>query len=235
MKLSVIATITTVAALIVSPATAYAEDPVPTTDEVLAAMAELTDPNIPAANKGNIVSPGSSPDEAGTITDHLNEMNAKEALPLNFVVTDIQPAPNGLAGATVAATGGYLHRNSPQPIVLTDQGGHWLITHDTAMTALDAYYSTALHPCICGGLPGARRNCEQECQRRGPDGAALTLPRHNAPPPPPPSSAPISYLTDDPAPPLPGCAPDSTDPTCQPTPPPPQPYCARFWRIEGRC
>jgi hypothetical protein len=126
MKLSVIATITTVAALIVSPATAYADDPVPTTDEVLAAMAELTDPNIPAANKGNIVSPGFSPDEAGTITDHLNEMNAKEALPLNFVVTDIQPEPNGLAGATVAATGGYLHRNSPQPIVLTDQGGHWL-------------------------------------------------------------------------------------------------------------
>jgi hypothetical protein len=116
------------AALIAVPATVVTAVPVyadafPSPDEVAAAMAELTDP---AANKNNIVSPGFSPDEAGTINDHLNEMNAKGALPLNFVVTDIQSAPNGLAGATVATTGGYLHRNSPQPIVLTDQGGHWL-------------------------------------------------------------------------------------------------------------
>jgi len=30
--------------------------------------------------------------------------------------------------------------------VLTDQGGHWVITHDTAMTALDAYYNAARYP-----------------------------------------------------------------------------------------
>lgn len=45
---------TLAAALVASPATAYA-DAVPTTDEVVAVLAELTDPNIPAANKGNIV------------------------------------------------------------------------------------------------------------------------------------------------------------------------------------
>ena len=48
-KLSVATTLA--AALIASSATAYA-DPVPTVDEVVAVMAELTDPNIPAANKG---------------------------------------------------------------------------------------------------------------------------------------------------------------------------------------
>jgi hypothetical protein len=49
MNLSVIATVTAAAALIDAPATAYA-DPVPSTDEVVAIMAKLTDPSIPAAN-----------------------------------------------------------------------------------------------------------------------------------------------------------------------------------------
>jgi hypothetical protein len=113
---------------------------VPTVDEVVAMMAELTDPNIPAANKTNIVTPGFSPDEAGTIDDHLNRTNAFGYLPYDFVVTDIQPAPANQAGATVVTTGGYRHRTGPAPIVLADQGGHWLITHDTAMTELDVLW-----------------------------------------------------------------------------------------------
>ena len=48
--------------------------PVPTVDEVVAVLAGLTDPDIPAANKTNIVTPGFSPDEAGTIDDHLTRM-----------------------------------------------------------------------------------------------------------------------------------------------------------------
>lgn len=74
-----------VAALIASPATAYADcgdpghDPctgtVPTLDQVVAIMAELTDPNVPAVNKADIVTPGFSPDEAGTIDDHLRRMD----------------------------------------------------------------------------------------------------------------------------------------------------------------
>jgi hypothetical protein len=70
-KLSGIAA--TAAVLIATPATivtaapAYADcgdpnqppcgGPVPTTDQVIAVLAELTDPDIPAANKGNIVTP----------------------------------------------------------------------------------------------------------------------------------------------------------------------------------
>jgi hypothetical protein len=141
-KPSAVATVT--AALIAAPATAWA-DPVPTTDEVVAVLAELTDPGIPAANKTDIVTPGFAPDEAGTIDDHLNRMNAPQfaLLPPNFVVTDIQPAPNNFAGATVATTGGYEHATHPRPIVLVNQGGHWLITHDTAMTELDALWNAA--------------------------------------------------------------------------------------------
>jgi hypothetical protein len=130
------------ATLIVAPATAYA-DPVPTTDEVVAIMAKLTDPGIPAANKTDIVTPGFAPDEAQTVNDHLNQMNADGLLPLGFVVTNIQPAPDNFAGATVTSTGGFHQRSAPGPIVLVDRDGHWLITNDTAMTALDNYWYNA--------------------------------------------------------------------------------------------
>jgi hypothetical protein len=143
------------AASLAVPATAHADcgdpgqdpctGPVPTVDQVVAVLAELTDPNIPAANKGNIVSPGFSPDEAGTIDDHLSRMRAYPVslLPPNFVVIDIQPAPNNSAGATVATTGGIKHATDPRPIVLNNQGGHWLIANDSAMTVLGALWDAA--------------------------------------------------------------------------------------------
>jgi hypothetical protein len=161
MKLSVIAT-AMMAVLITLPATAVTvalahadcgdpsqppcAGPVPTADQVVAVLAGLTDPNIPAANKTKIVTPGFSPDEAGPIDDHLYRMNAAGLLPLNFVVTDIQPAPNNFAGATVENTGSFRQRTPAGPIVLVDQGGRWLITHDTAWTALDAYWYNANRP-----------------------------------------------------------------------------------------
>ena len=64
-------------------------------------------------------------------------------LPLPFVVTDIEPAPNNFAGATVEITGWYRQRTNPHPIVLVDQGGHWLITHDTAMPEMDVIWRAA--------------------------------------------------------------------------------------------
>jgi hypothetical protein len=135
-----VASLTVVAA----PATAHA-DPVPTVDDVVAVMAELTDPGIPAANKGNIVSPGFAPYEAGTIDDQLNRMNARgRILPLPFIVTDIQPAPNNFAGATLATGGSPRQSTFPKPIVLVNQGGHWLITHDTALAKLESLYQAAV-------------------------------------------------------------------------------------------
>jgi hypothetical protein len=155
MNLFVIATVTVAAALIAAPATVVtagqahadcgdADQPpctgsVPTVDQVVAIMAELTDPDIPAANKTNIVTPGFSPDEAGVIDDHLNRMRAKgRVLPLTYFVTNIQSAPNSLAGATLETQATHA-----RPIVLVDQGGRWLITHDTAIEELDVFWKAA--------------------------------------------------------------------------------------------
>lgn len=131
-----------------TPATSFAAEPVPTTDEVLAAMAELTDPNIPAANKTNVVTPGFSPDEAQTIDQRLRETQEAGLLPYVFKVTDIQPAPGNSAGATVTAEGGFRDHSAPEPIVLSEQGGRWLITHDTAVTALDHFWHNANRPFV---------------------------------------------------------------------------------------
>jgi hypothetical protein len=150
-KLSVATTLA--AALIASSATAYADcgdlgrdpctGPVPTVDQVVAIMAELTDPNRPAASKNDIVTPRFSPDEAGAVDDHLHRTNDAGLLPYNFVVTDIVSAPANFAGVTVTVTGSFNQQSAPQHIVLADQGGHWLITHDSAWTTLNNFWFNA--------------------------------------------------------------------------------------------
>jgi hypothetical protein len=117
--------------------------PVPTVDQVVAIMAELTDPDIPAANKTDIVTPGFSPDEAAKLDDRLRRMRGP-ALPEHFIVTDIQPAPNNFAGATAASVGNPRQSTWPKPIVLVNQAGHWLITHDTALAKLESLYQAAV-------------------------------------------------------------------------------------------
>jgi hypothetical protein len=131
------------AASVAVPATAHADDPVPSIDQVVAIMAELTDPNRPAASKTDIVTPGFSADEAGTVDDHLRRTDAAGLLPYNFVVSDIVPAPNNFAGVTVTITGSFHQQSAPQHIVLSEHGGHWLITHDAAWTMLDHFWYNA--------------------------------------------------------------------------------------------
>lgn len=141
------------AMLIAASATAYADcgdpgqdpctGPVPTVDEVLAIMAELTDPNKPAISKGDIVAPPFSPDQAATVDDHLHRTVAAGLLPYPFVVTDIVSAPANFAGVTVTANGTFNQQSAPQHIVLTEQHGHWLLTNDAAWTMLDHFWSNA--------------------------------------------------------------------------------------------
>jgi hypothetical protein len=101
------------AASLAAPATAHADcgdpgqdpctGPVPTVDQVVALLSEMTDPNTPAASKNDVVTPDFSPKQTGWLDDHLNQYNAKGNLPFSYVVTDIQPAPANFAGATVTA------------------------------------------------------------------------------------------------------------------------------------
>lgn len=150
MKLGITAVLlaTALAAPVTAPVAFGDPGPVPTPDEVLGLMAELTDPNIPAVNKGNIVTPGFGPEEAATIDQRLRETQEAGLLPYHFVVSDITPAPNNTAGATVTSEGGFHEASAPEPIVLTLEGDHWLITHDTAATALEHFWHNANRPFV---------------------------------------------------------------------------------------
>jgi hypothetical protein len=169
MKIVVAATL--LAASLAVPATAHADD-APSVDQVVGIMAELTDPGRPAASKNDAITPGFSPEEAGTIDDHLRQMNGAGMLPLPFVVTDIEPAPNNFAGATLATTGSFHQISAAKPIVLVNQHGHWLITHDTAMTAMDAFWINATRQ-----LPGAPP-IPDWCTLDNPDPACNPPPPH---------------------------------------------------------
>jgi hypothetical protein len=152
-KLAGVAVAISVVVLFGCPAPAYAAcgdigegpciGPVPTIDQVVAIMAELTDPHKPAADKGDIVAPAFSPGEAGMIDNHLRRMDAVHIVPLLFVVTNIQPAANNFAGATLATTGSFHQVSAAKPIVLVNQHDRWYITHDTATTALNAFWYNA--------------------------------------------------------------------------------------------
>jgi hypothetical protein len=147
MKIVVAAAL--LAAALASPATAYADcgdpdqppctGPVPTVDEVVGIMQQLTDPNIPAVNKGNVITPPFTPEEAATL-DHQLQVIDGPALPLPFIVTNIQPAPNHFAGAMVETGGNRYQHTWPRSIGLVEQDGRCKITHDTAMPELHAFW-----------------------------------------------------------------------------------------------
>jgi hypothetical protein len=150
------------AASLVVPASAHADcgdpgqdpctGPVPTVDEIVAVMQQLTDPNIPAVNKGNIITPPFTPEQAATL-DHQLQVIEGPALPLPFVVTDIQPAANHFAGATVETRGNMYQHTWPAPIVLIEQDGHWKITHDSAMPELQHFWLNGTRrPAFVGGI-----------------------------------------------------------------------------------
>jgi hypothetical protein len=125
-----------IAASLTAPATAHADDPVPSVDQVVAVLAELTDPNIPAANKSDIVTPGFSPDEAGTVDDHLHRTAAVGLLPYNFIVTNIQPkarsSRQSASALSLASVQGDSYYSRPPPDETLTSGRKLLVTNQRA-------------------------------------------------------------------------------------------------------
>ena len=142
-----IATAVLAAALLGSPATAHADcgqdgqpactGPVPTPDQVAAIMNELTDPNIPPANKSDIVTPPFDDDQAQRIDKMFGYVQFwGGVVPRDYNVTNIQPAPNNMAGATVSHGPTWGEHGGGEAVVLQLQNAHWMITRDTAWGAI---------------------------------------------------------------------------------------------------
>ena len=134
------------------PATAHADcgdpgqdpctGPVPTVEQVVDIMDEgsLTTP-FPLRTRRTSSNQRSARTKSETSTINCGDcmlVGCAGRISARFIVTDIQPAPNNFAGATLAVPSGR-RSTPPGPIVLVEQHGHWLITHDTATVALDAF------------------------------------------------------------------------------------------------
>jgi hypothetical protein len=142
---------------ITAPATAHADcgdpdqpactGPVPTPDQVAAIMNELTDPDIPAANKTDIITPAFTDGQAQGFDGMLNSLRFwGGVIPRDFTVTDIQPAPNNLAGATVSHGQTWGVHGGSAPVVLQYEDGHWMITRHTAYSSVYELLRNKWHP-----------------------------------------------------------------------------------------
>jgi hypothetical protein len=137
MKMRIAAASVLTATLMQVPATAHADD-VPSVDQVVALLSQLSDSDRPAAGKSDVVTPAFDPQQAKRLDYFLNTDSAKGNLPMTFTAADIQPAPANSAGATVTAhENGHPTTSNPFPIVLVNAGGHWLITSDSAIALMN--------------------------------------------------------------------------------------------------
>src|SRR5690625_2225450 len=116
-------------------------DAVPTPGQVADILNRVLDPNLDTQDKSTVVTPGLSPEDENQIDAALGRLTLRNRLPLNFVITDIQPAPNNYAGATVAASN--LPGLAPTPVVLNRQGDHWKIADDTLTPLMYAIWHAA--------------------------------------------------------------------------------------------
>ena len=111
---------------------------VPTADQLTGVLNSLADPNVPFANKSNLVEGGISGTEAH-IADHELKKAAKNGdLPLAFNVANIRPgAAAGSATADVGVSGPKIPSPVTQNVTFVNQGS-WMLSRASAMELLQA-------------------------------------------------------------------------------------------------
>jgi hypothetical protein len=110
---------------------------VPTASQLTDLLNSLADPNVPFANKSNLVEGGISGTEAH-MADHQLKKAAKNGdLPLSFNVANIQSGAPGSATADVAVSGPKLPNPVTQNVTFVNQGS-WVLSRASAMQLLQA-------------------------------------------------------------------------------------------------
>ncbi len=111
---------------------------IPTADQLTGILNSLADPNVPFANKSNLVEGGISGTEAH-IADHELKKAAKNGdLPLAFNVVNIHPgAASGSATADVGVSGPKIPSPVTQNVTFVNQGS-WVLSRASAMELLQA-------------------------------------------------------------------------------------------------
>lgn len=110
---------------------------IPTAAQLTSLLTSLADPNVPFANKSNLVEGGISGTEAHMADHELKKAAKNGDLPLGFNVTNVQPGPSGSATADVAVSGPKLPNPVTQSVTFVNQGS-WMLSRASAMELLQA-------------------------------------------------------------------------------------------------
>jgi len=108
---------------------------VPTAGQLTALMNSLVDPNVPFANKSNLIEGGINGMQATMADRRLQKAAANGELPLTFNITNIQPGAPGSATADVAVSGPKISSPVTQNVTFIKQGG-WMLSRASAVQAI---------------------------------------------------------------------------------------------------
>ncbi|MEZ0367106.1 hypothetical protein ACAG26_25850 [Mycobacterium sp. pUA109] len=108
----------------------------PTADQLVGVLNGLADPNVPFANKSNLVEGGIGPVQAAMADHHMQKAASKGELPLAFNVANIAPAGPGAASADVTVSGPKLAARTMN-VTFVNQGG-WMLSSGSAAQLLQA-------------------------------------------------------------------------------------------------
>ncbi|MDT5145445.1 MAG: hypothetical protein QOC58_90 [Mycobacterium sp.] len=109
----------------------------PTAPQLSGVLNSLADPNVPFANKSNLVEGGISGMTAHVADKKLKKAEKDGDLPLAFNVSNIQPTGAGSATADVAVSGPKIPSPVTQNVTFVNQGG-WVLSRSSAMELLQA-------------------------------------------------------------------------------------------------
>jgi hypothetical protein len=114
----------------------------PTPEQLSGLCNQVTDPGVNYRDKTNFVENGISQNE-GMVADHdLRKAYRNGNFPEQFNVTNIQPAGPNAATADVAISGPKFAGPVTKHLMFIDQGGNWVLSHDSALALVQAATAT---------------------------------------------------------------------------------------------
>lgn len=120
------------------PPPAPGQPPLPSPEQLADVCTRVTDPGVSYETKVGLVENG-IPSGEGHVADHdLRKAFRNGNFPEQFNVTNIQPIPGNGVKADVAITGPKFAGPVQKTLVFIDQGGTWVLQHDSALALVQA-------------------------------------------------------------------------------------------------
>jgi hypothetical protein len=113
--------------------------PLPSPEQLTDLCNQITNPGVSYKDKYNLVENGISDHEGHEADEALRRAYHHGNFPEQFAVSNIQqiPAP-GSVKADVAMTGPKFPAPVTNPLIFIDQGGTWVMQHDSALALVKA-------------------------------------------------------------------------------------------------